>query len=128
MQDHATKIVLHSCTEVVNSAECFIRTLKGKIYNKMAANDSKSYLGFFNKLVNEYNSSYHCSIGKKSIHAFYLTLTLEIESSHKAPKFKAGDRVRLNKYKSIFSKGYTQKWSKQIFMKMLKTNSLMYEI
>ena len=32
----------------------------------MITNDSKSNLGYLNKLVNEYNNSYHPSIGKKS--------------------------------------------------------------
>ena len=32
-------------------AEKFIRALKGKIYNKMTANTSKSYLGYWNKLI-----------------------------------------------------------------------------
>ena len=34
-------------------AERFITALKGKIYNKMTANDSKSFLGHLNKLVDE---------------------------------------------------------------------------
>ena len=42
-------------------AERFIRTLKGKIYKKMTPNDSKSYLGYLNKLVNQYNNTYHHS-------------------------------------------------------------------
>ena len=46
-------------------AERFIRTLKGKISKILTANDSKSYFGYFNKLVNEYNNTYHRSIGKK---------------------------------------------------------------
>ena len=32
-------------------AERFIKTLKSKIYKKMEANDSKSYLPYLNKLV-----------------------------------------------------------------------------
>ena len=30
------------------------------------------------------------------------------DSNEKYPKFKAGDRVRISKYKNIFAKGYTQ--------------------
>ena len=45
-------------------AERFIRTLKGRIYKKMTVNDSKSCLGYLNKLVDKYNNTYHCSIGK----------------------------------------------------------------
>ena len=40
-------------------AERFIKTLMGKIYKKLAANDSKSYLGYRNKLVDEYNNTYY---------------------------------------------------------------------
>ena len=32
-------------------AERFIKTFKAKIYKKMTANDSKSYLSYLNKLV-----------------------------------------------------------------------------
>ena len=32
-------------------AERFVKTLKAKIYRKMTANDSKSYLSYLNKLV-----------------------------------------------------------------------------
>ena len=46
-------------------AERFTKILKGKIYEKIKANDSKSYLSYLNKLVDEYNNTYHPSIGKK---------------------------------------------------------------
>ena len=59
----------------------------------MTANDSKSYLGYFNKLVDEYNNTYYHFIDKKPIDADYSALTEDIESSHKAPKFKSCDRV-----------------------------------
>ena len=84
-------------------AERFIKSLKEKIYKKMTANDSKSYLGYLNKL-NGYNNIYHPSICKEPVNADYSVLTDEIESSHNVPKFKVGDRVRITKYKNIFSK------------------------
>ena len=74
----------------------------------MTANDSNSYLDYVNKLVDQYNSTYHRSIDKKSVDVNYFALTEDIESIHKAPKFKAGDRVRITKYKNIFNKGYTK--------------------
>ena len=40
-------------------SEKFVRTLKGKIYKKMTANFSKSYLRYFIKLVDEYSNIYH---------------------------------------------------------------------
>ena len=44
----------------------------------MTANDSKSYLGYLNRLVNEYNKCYHRSIGKKPIEADYSALTKKL--------------------------------------------------
>ena len=55
--------------------EKFIRTLRGKIYKIMTANNSKSNLGYFNKLVDQYNKTYHLSIAKKLINADYTPFT-----------------------------------------------------
>ena len=71
---------------------------------------SKSYPSYL-KLRDEYNNTCHCSLDEKPIDADYSALTEEIELSYKAPKFKVGDRVRINMYKNIFSKGYTENWS-----------------
>ena len=73
------------------------------MYKQMTTNDSKSYLGYFNKLVDEYSNAYRRSVGKKPIDAGYSALTEEIETILEAPKFKDGDRVRITKHKSISS-------------------------
>ena len=111
-------------------AERFIRTLKTKIYKKMTTNNSKSYLGYLNKLVNEYNNTYHRSVGKKPIDADFSALTEETESSYKSTKLKVGDRFRITKYKNIFRKGYTEIWSIETFVidSVLKTNPWVYKI
>ena len=41
----------------------------------------------------------------------YSALTEENETNSKIPKFKVNDRVRITKYKNIFSRGYTENWS-----------------
>ena len=61
----------------------------------MTANDSKSYLGYLNKLVDEYNNTHHNSIGTKPVDADYSAMTEKIGSSYKAPKFKVSDSVRI---------------------------------
>ena len=38
----------------------------------MTANNSKFYLSYLNKIVDEYNDAYHRSIGKKPIDAIIL--------------------------------------------------------
>ena len=42
----------------------------------------------------------------------------------KLVKFEVGDRVRITKYKNIFSKGCTINWSREIFVidSVMKTN------
>ena len=47
-------------------------------------------------------------MGKKPVDADYSALTEKTETNAKAPKFKNGDRVRITKYKNIFSKVYTK--------------------
>ena len=44
----------------------FIKTLKGKTCKKVAANDSKFYLSYVNKLVDQNNNTYHHSVIKKT--------------------------------------------------------------
>ena len=48
----------------------------------------------------------------------------------KSSKFKSNDRVRIAKHKNIFSKGYTEHWSKEIFLidSVLKTNPWRYRV
>ena len=54
----------------------------------------------------------------------------KIETNPKAPKFKVNDRVRITKYKNIFSKDYTENWSRVILFidSVLKTNPYTYKM
>ena len=80
--------------------------------------------------IDQYNNNYHHSINKKPINADYFALTKKIETNLKAPKFKVNDSVRITKYKNIFSKGYTEKCSREILIidSVLKTNPWTYKI
>ena len=83
-----------------------------------------------NKLVDQYNNAYQHSINKKPINTDYSVLTKKIVTDPKFPKFKVNDRVRITEYKDIFNKGYTENWSREIFIIdfVLKTNSWTYKI
>ena len=39
----------------------------------------------------------------------------ELDGKTLAPKFSIGDRVRITKKKKTFDKGYTQRWTKEVF-------------
>ena len=47
----------------------------------MVVNDSKSYLPNLNKLVDQYNITYHHSINKKPINTDYSVLIENVESN-----------------------------------------------
>ena len=83
-------------------AERFIKRLKAKIYKKMTANDTKSYLPYLNKLVDQYNNTYQHSIDKKPMNADYSTLTEKIETNQKAPKFLESQSIRICLVKVIY--------------------------
>ena len=81
------------------------------------------------KLVDQYNKPYHHSINKKPINADYSALIKKIETNPKAPKFKVNDRIKITKYKNIFSESCTENWSREIFIidSALKTNPWTYK-
>ena len=91
---------------------------------KRTANDSKSYLSYLNKSVDQYINTYHRSINGKPVNSDYSALTEKIDRNPKTTRFKVNDRVRITKYKNIFSKGYTENWSRETFIidSVLKTN------
>ena len=94
----------------------FIKTLKSKIYKKTTANDSKFYLPYLNKLVDEYNKTYHHSIDKKPINASLKNLRQILKLLNL--------RVKINNYKNIFSKGYTENWKKDFIALKAKVDKL----
>ena len=74
----------------------------------MATNDSKSYLSYLNKSVDQCNNTYHHSINIKPINSDYSPLTEKIETNLTAAKLKNNDSVRITKYKNILSKDHTE--------------------
>ena len=77
-------------------------------------------IGVLNKLVNEYNNTTHSTIGVTPKEASEDPNLLMIPNLQKPtlakPTFKIGTRVRIYRYKNKFEKGYTYKFSKEIFI------------
>ena len=96
----------------------------------MTANDSKSYLSYLNKFVDQYNNTYHHYFGKKPVNGDYSVLTEKIETNPKAPKIKVNYRNRITKYKNTFSKYYAKNWLRDTFFidSVLKTNPWTFKI
>ena len=97
-------------------AERFIRTLKNKLYIHMTAIGKNVYYDVLGDVVNEYNNTKHSTIKMKPKECIDNKRVYIDEHNEKDSRFKVGDRVRIYKFKNIFAKGYTTKWSKEIFI------------
>ena len=100
------------------AAERFIRTLKNKIYKYMTS------VSDVDDIVSKYNYTYHSTIKLMPIDVKPNTyIDFSKEDNEKDPKFEVADHVRISKYKNIFARVYTQKWSEEDFMiKKVKNN------
>ena len=70
------------------------------------------YIDKLNDIVDEYNNTYHTTIKMKPIDVkdnTYINTDKEINN-------KAGDRLRISKYKNIFAKDYTPDWSEEVLV------------
>ena len=75
------------------------------------------YIDKLDDIVNEYNNKYHRIIKINPVDVknnTYINTGEEVNDND--PKFKAGDHVRIPKYKNIFAKGYTPNSSEEIFV------------
>ena len=101
--------------------ERFNRTIKEKIYKYFTLKNTERYSDILDTLIQTYNNSYHRSIktlpskvnkeNEKTIHQ----ILYKKDSRDKVFNFEVGQTVRITKYKHIFEKGYTPKWTDEIF-------------
>ena len=112
-------------------AEIFIKTVKNKLYKHMTATGKNVYYDVLDKVVKKHNNTKHSTIKMKPKDVKDNNKRVYIdEHNEKDSRFKVGDRVRISKFKSIFAKGYTPNWSKEIFIvdKTNDTVSYMYNL
>ena len=104
--------------------ERWIRTMKEKIWKYFTANSTNVYMNVLSDLVKEYNNTRHSSIKITSVKASKkeneLTVLRNLYPEHLEihdikPKFSVGDKVRISKKKKTFEKGYTTRWTEEIF-------------
>ena len=75
------------------------------------------YIDQLGDIVKKYNNSYHRTIKTKPVDVKSKTyINFNKGTNYKDPKLKAGDYVRISKYKSIFVKGYIPNWFKEVFV------------
>jgi len=116
-------------------AERVIQTLKNNIYKHFTATGTWNWYNTISKIIHNYNNTKHRTIKCTPSEARMDTNKNKFntyKSSEKLykPKFKVNDKVRISKYKHIFSKGYTPNWTTEIFTvsKVLQTNPVTYQL
>ena len=121
--------------------ERFNRTFKKYMFKKMTENKSQKWFQLYPKVIDYYNNKKHSSIGvspqyasdnpeeikdtiKQSNYQNENTLT------YKEPKFKVNDRVRIFKWKTIFSKEHTGYFTNEIFIvdEIVYTSPITYRL
>ena len=104
--------------------ERWIRTMKEKMWKYFTANSTNNFINVLSDLVKEYNNTRHSSIKMTPVKASKteneLTVWRNIYPEHLEiydikPKFSVGDKVRISKKKKTFEKGYTTRWTEEIF-------------
>ena len=135
------KITLYSTQNEEKSSVCerWNRTIKTKMWKQFTIQGNTQYLDMLPKLVKQYNNTKHSSIKMTPIEAsqkinegtVYFNLYGDMEPSSAKPKFKAGDKVRISKYKrNVFDKGYPPNWTEEVFTvdKIQYTNPITYKL
>ena len=104
--------------------ERWIRTMEEEMWKYFSAKSTNVYMNVLSDLVKEYNNTRHSSIKMTPVKASKkeneLTVWRNLYPEHFEihdikPRFSVGDKVRISKKKKTFEKGYTTRWTGEIF-------------
>ena len=118
-------------------AERWIRTMKEKMFKYFTDNNTNKYIDVLPDLVEDYNNTVHSSTKFTPVEASKKENELKVwrnlypdryKTSRLNPKFSVGDKVRITKKKKVFEKGYTTRWTEEIFTikEIQETNPITY--
>ena len=98
--------------------------MKEKMFKYFSAKWSRKYIDILDKLVDQYNNKIHSSTGmspkeasepKNEKKVWRKLYDDYVPAKRQKPKFKFGDKVRITRKKRIFEKGYTSRWTEEVF-------------
>ena len=134
-------VELHSTENEEKSSivERWIRTMKEKMWKYFTDNNTYTYIDILPDLVEDYNNTVHSSIKMTPVEASKKKNELTVwrnlypdrlKIHDLTPKFSVGDEVRISKKKKVFEKGYTTRWTEEVFtiVKIQNTNPVTYKI
>ena len=119
--------------------ERWIRTMKEKMWKYFTDNNTYTYIDILPDLVKDYNNTVHSSIKMTPVEASKKKNELNVwrnlypdrfKIHDLTPKFSVGEKVRISKKKKTFEKGYTTRWTEEIFTitKIQNTDPITYKI
>ena len=99
------------------------RTMKEKMFKYFSANNTKKYIDVLDELVNNYNNTIRSSIkmtpaeasNEKNKNMVWFNLNGKARTNPVKPEFSVRDKVRITNKKTVFEKGYTPRWTEEIF-------------
>ena len=120
-------------------AERWVRTIKEKMWKYFTDNNTYKYIDALPDLVEDYNNTVHSSTKltpkeaskKKNELTVWRNLYPDRYKKYNiTPKFSVGDEVRITKKKKVFEKGYTTRWTEEIFTitEIQNTNPVTYKL
>ena len=127
LEDHGIKMIHLYSDQKAAHVERFNRTFKKIMYSYMKHFDSKRYIDALPDLLQSYNSRYHRMIGMSPNHADkaenrskVLGVTMPYYHSVQAkrknePSYKVGQKVRIQKTKKVFDRGFRETFTEEIF-------------
>ena len=98
--------------------------MKEKMWKYFSAKSTNVYINVLPDLVKEYNNTRHSSIKMTPVNTSKKENELRVwrnlypehlEIHDIKPKLSVGDKVRISKKKKTFEKGYTTRWTEEIF-------------
>jgi len=115
------------------------RTMKEQMFKYFTANSTRKYINILDEFVNSYNNTVHSSIKMYPIEASKRENENQVwrnmygdysPPERKAPKFSINDNVRITKKKGIFNKGYTPRWTEEVFIvsEVRYTDPIIYKL
>ncbi|KAE9522209.1 hypothetical protein AGLY_017391 [Aphis glycines] len=124
MQSHSRQnyVVIDTYSKYV-----WVEALKNKT-SKECTNGTWNWYNTISKIMYNYNNTKHrtikCTPNEARMDTNKIKFNTQFNDTLYKPKLKVNDKVRISKYKHIFSKGYTPNWTTEIFTvsKVLQTN------
>ncbi len=124
LQVSGTELYSTENEEKSSVIERWNRTMKEMMFKYFTANSTNIYVDILGDMVERYNNAMHSSIKMSPVDAskkvnetvVFRNLYHGIFTEKRVmPKFSVGDKVRITVKKSIFEKGYTPRWTEELF-------------